>query len=164
MDSIHLKRYFLWFSAAFLAFSALTKLLTLLDGGPLLGAVDPVWGLRNGLVFCISSAVEVVACALVAAFPNSRICTAVIATLGAEFVLYHLFVLGMGMRSACPCLGGLSSWIQTLAGHGGWSVSRMTADNITTSASWFAALILLSGGIAFHGVGLNPGNSASQRA
>lgn len=153
----------MWFAAAFLAFSAIVKLLTLVVGDPIVRVFDPVWGIQSRILFVSSAAVEVAVCALIVAFPKSRLCPVVLATLGAEFVLYHLFSLGMGIRSTCPCLGGLSSWIQTLVGYGGWHVSRIAVDNITTTVSWFAALILLSGGIAFHGVGPNPGNSASQR-
>lgn len=58
MHIFRAKRYFLWFSAAFLAFSAAAKLLTVLARDPILSTVDPVWGLRNGLFFCISSAIE----------------------------------------------------------------------------------------------------------
>jgi hypothetical protein len=160
---VHARRYFLWFSGAFLAFSAILKLLTLVANDPIVRVLDPVWGIQNRILFLISSAVELAVCLLVLAIPQSRLCTAVVATLGAEFVLYHLFGLGMGARSPCPCLGGLSSWFQAFLAFCGGNVPRTAVDNLTATVIWFAALILLSGGIAFHRVGPHVASSAAPR-
>jgi hypothetical protein len=163
MLSVNKKKYFVWFAAALLAFSAVIKLLTFFSGDPVARAVDPLWGFPNGVLFIISSVAEIAVCVIIVAFPRSRLCTAAIATLGGEFVLYHLFGLAMGVRNPCPCLGGFSSWMQTFLSHAGYAVSRVTLDNLSAAVTWFIALILLSGGIVFHTVGENSPDTPPRR-
>jgi len=100
-------RWFLLSAAAILALTGVAKIWSSLGDAKVLWEIDPILGLRFGLLMRIVGVVE-----LVVAFACIRLPAAVanllVAWLSASFLVYRLSLLWVDWRRPCPCLGALT--------------------------------------------------------
>jgi hypothetical protein len=91
--------------------TATAKLVSAFEGARLLARYDPVLPLSLRETLLLAAAVEF-GCAVVVRVPRlTRICCLIVASLGGQFLLYHLAAHMTGMPGPCPCLGSLAAWM-----------------------------------------------------
>lgn len=91
--------------------TALIKCVTLLIGGELLNRTDELLGMQFRTVILASGAFEVGASLLCFLRPRTWVTPLILATMGAEFLLYRVSNKLLGVQKMCPCLGYFTQWL-----------------------------------------------------
>jgi hypothetical protein len=116
-----------------LLLTAAAKLVTLLLGGGILQASDPLLGIPTGWVLGGAAAVELGAAVAAWRLRDKQTSCLLITMLGGQFVAYRAALAMGGFSRGCPCLGRLGEWLP---------ISAQALDRLL----WFAAFWLLLGG------------------
>jgi hypothetical protein len=124
-----------------LVITSALKVISLVEADALLlGRRDPLLCLPTNITMALAIVVELATCAMILWSRGWTSRGLVLATVGAQFVLYHVALALIGGRGGCPCLGNLWQWLR---------VSPLAADRASLC---LAHLICLSGAyLAFIG-------------
>ena len=127
-------RLYRWFvvSAAFiLLFTALVKLASFIEGGPLIERKDPVFNIKLSFFFFFSATVEIIAAAMIfGCGRNVRSCLIVL-WVSSLFIIYRLTLYLIGWGGFCQCLGNFSEWS---------GLSNQQLNALASAMAWYLFL------------------------
>lgn len=114
----------------------LVKVITLLIGGELLYRADQLLDLHFRTVIVASGVCEMIAAGLCLLRPASWLTLLMLATLGAEFLLYRVSSKLLGVQKMCPCLGYFTQWLGLNQRSTDWLLGAI-ALFLFVGGSWF---------------------------
>lgn len=135
-------KFYIYSAAFVLATAASAKLATLVHGGRILAARDPLWMIPNGWLMASAACVEV-GVALLGFWSRDRWLGGLGGgILGGEFIAYRICFAFGHLSRGCPCLGSLGDWIpipQRRLDIALWLVAAwlLVGGAITVVQSWF---------------------------
>jgi hypothetical protein len=103
-------------SACFLAVTALSKLVLVIGSPALLNGYDKLLSQPERVVAIASSGLEVAIATYLTLGTSLVIRGAILAWLGLNFVVYHIFMGLIGETAPCACLGAVNRWLADYTG------------------------------------------------
>lgn len=127
-------KLYLYSITVILLSTAAAKVLTLIIGGQILAAVDPLWELKNGWVMALAAFVELSTAIVLWRKKDPWLAGVAGIVLGAEFLTYRVIFANGGFSHGCPCLGRIGDWLPVTEQH-------------LSATLWWLAIWLFAGGI-----------------